>query len=351
VRRVHWLLLAGILFTAPYTSAEESAVMSEENLLRQQLKAERAINEQLRRRVEELNQQLKASGEVEKDPTSLVGWDAEPEMAQMPQIKDFRSALDEALVVRELVLLAPGVFQFNPSFSWAHDGSGDKRRDSYIIVAELQAGLPLNFAASLRVPYVKRDYAIGSNDGIGDISFGLRRKLNKETNILPSLVARIDYTHDTGSDAFRPVAVSSGFRSIAGGISLLKRLDPVAMSGIITYNHAFEQSVTSINIGEGQLFKGQIERGDLLTLGLKISLAATPDISMDAGLTLFFQDRTRFSDDEDTAFRSPSTQAGYINIGFGAILTRKTYLLFSTAGGITDDAVDSILSVSLTYRF
>jgi hypothetical protein len=232
-----------------------------------------------------------------------------------------------------------------------HDGAGDDRRDSYIFDAQLQIGLPYDFAASLNIPYVVRDYAIGSEDDFGDITFGLRRKLNNETETLPSLVARLDYTHDTGSDAFASVPISSGFRSVQVGLSALKRFDPLVLSGIIAYDHAFEESDVSIKDNGNQLFRGDIERGDLLTLGLNFSLAATPDISLDTGLTMFFQEATRFSPDDGSNFDGSNTQAGYINIGFGAILTKKLYLLFSAAAGITDDAEDSILSLSLPYRF
>jgi hypothetical protein len=340
-----------LIFAPNITVAADSTVMSDKEELRQQLEAERALNEQLRRRVIELERMLLEIGEGEKDSTNLVDWDAEPEMDQMPDTATARSAVDEALVVRELVLLPPGDFQFNPGFSWVHDGSGEDRRDSYILDAQLQAGLPFDFAATARIPYVIRDYAIGSEDGIGDITFGLRRKLNNETETFPSLVARLDYTHDTGSDAFKPVPVSSGFRSIEAGLSAVKRLDPVVLSGIMAYDYAFEQSDETININDNQLFSGDIERGNLLTLGLNISLAATPDISLDAGLTMFFQEGTLFSSDDGTAFEGSSTQAGYINVGFGAILTKNLYLLFSAAAGITDDAADSILSLSLPYRF
>ena len=275
--RIYWILLLVLIFMTPLSVAAEPVVMSEVEQLRQQLEAERALNEQLRRRVNELEKKLQGSGEGENDPTSLVVWDAEPEMARMPDTPDVRSAVDEALLVRELVLLEPGGIQFNPSISWVHDGAGDDRRDSYIFDAQLQVGLPYDFAASLNIPYVKRDYAIGSEDDIGDITLGLRRKLNNETETLPSLIARLDYTHDTDSDAFESVPISSGFRSVQVGLSALKRFDPLVLSGVIAYDHAFEESDVSIKDNGNQLFRGDIERGDLLTLGLNFSLAATPD--------------------------------------------------------------------------
>lgn len=347
--RVYWILLAGMLLAASLTFAGEAEEMRAEEELRQQLAAERALNERLRGRVAELERQLKESGQG--DTTSLTYWDAEPEMLRLPETRDIRSAIDEALIVRGLVLLPPGACQFTPGLSWAHDGSGENRRDSYIFDARVQAGLPLGFAAAVRIPYVNRDYAIGSKDGIGDISIGLRRLLSNETDILPSLVASLDYTHDTGSHAFRPVPVSSGFRSIEAGLSAIKRLDPVVVSGNIAYDRAFEAREVSIRSNGDELFSGDIKRGDALTLGMGLSLAATPDISVDAGLSMVFQEGARFSPEDATTFRGSSTKAGYFNFGFGAILTKNVYLLFSSAAGITDDAVDTIFSVSIPYRF
>jgi hypothetical protein len=347
--RGYWILLAAMLFVSSLAFGGEYDLMSEDEQLRQQLAAERALNEQLRRRVEELERQLNINGK--NDKTSLFVWDAEPEMIRMPETMDIRSAIDEALIVRGLVLLPTGAYQLTPSISWVHDGSGENRRDSYIFETQLQAGLPLSFAAAVTIPYVKRDYAIGSKDGIGDVSIGLLRKLSSETDILPSLVANLGYTHDTGSHAFRSVPVSSGFRSIEAGIAAFKRFDPMVVSGSIAYDHSFKARGISIKNNGDELFSGDIKRGDGLTLGLGLSLAATPDISVDTGLTMVFQEGTRFHPDDGMTFRGSSSKAGYFNFGFGAILSKNIYLLFSAAAGITDDAIDSIFSVLIPYRF
>jgi hypothetical protein len=89
--------------------------------LRQQLAAQKAINAQLRARVDALERQL-AAGKPGSGPV-VLGLDANA--AKPPVESDVaNTAIEEALVSKGLVLLPTGTFRFTPGATWSHDGSG-----------------------------------------------------------------------------------------------------------------------------------------------------------------------------------------------------------------------------------
>ena len=298
--------------------------------LQRQLAAQRAINEQLKQRVSALERELSAgtrsSGPivVSLDPTA-------PKARYEAVDAEGNTAIEQALVSKGLVLLPPGTFRITPSLSWARSGSGNNSFKSTSMGISLEAGMPWGMSASMGLPYIKQDLPGESNRGIGDLTVSLAKRLNNETDSIPSFVARGSYTHDSGDDL-----TSSGFRSYRLSLSGIKRFDPLVVYGDISYGHSFAKTLNG----------NRIKPGDSLEIGFGVSLAATPDVSLDLGVSLTRVEKTKV---QNAQF--PSRDIAYIDLGAGIVLTKNLFLALTASAGITDDAADAIFSVALPYRF
>jgi hypothetical protein len=316
--------------------------------LRQELDAQRAINAQLRQRLEQLERQLSGA-----EPPALRPLEPGRAVAAEPETPEGATAIQEALVARGLVLLPRGSFRLAPGLSWLHSGSDAlrSRSDTYSASLALQAGLPWGMMFSANAPYVHRDTALGSNSGPGDFSFALSKKLTEDTERLPSFVATLNYRERTGKDPFARIPIGFGFRGLGARLSALKRLDPVALYGEVSVFHVFGRDVSADNLLGEARFAGRISPGNNYGFSLGASLAATPDITFDAGLSMAFVRPTEVNSAAFGTYRLPKATVGFFTLGSGFILGRNLSLLLSVAAGVTNDSPDFMLSVSLPYRF
>lgn len=310
---------------------------TEAETLRKQLAAQQAINQQLKQRVDALERELAANRK--SDGPLIVGLDASAPVArEIPQSTDAPiSAIEEALGEKGLVLLPPGMYRFTPSLSWGHAGRGSDRQDSYSFGLSLEAGLPMGMAIALKQPYNWIDTEFGNENGRGNSSVSIAKKINNETDSMPSFVARLGYTHDNGD-----AALFSGFKAYSAGISAVKRADPLVFYGSASY--AYRPSETRIVSG----LPTKVSLGETYGVNFGVSLAATPTVSLDAGVSFAFTDRVRLDGIEIPGSRATE---GYIDLGTGVRLTKNLFLSLTASAGVTDDAADFIFSVALPYRF
>ncbi|HYN78491.1 MAG TPA: hypothetical protein VES73_11940 [Lamprocystis sp. (in: g-proteobacteria)] len=330
---------------APRAPGAAAATANVESLW-QQLAAQQAINAQLQTRVKALEQRL-AAGKKGGEP-SVMGLNAD---AAKPPVEapSANSAIEAALVTKGLVLLPSGSFRLTPSLTWFHDGQGDDHYESLAYGLGLEAGLPWGMAAALYLPYIQRDYPLGRADGTGDLSVSLGKRLTDEAAYQPSLVARLAYTHDNGSAPFAPVPIGEGLRSLTLSLSAVKRSEPVALYGTVSYGYAWSKTATYWD-GAGYQ-TGRLTPADRFGLTLGITLAATPAISLDAGLSFDVTGQDAVKPLDGEAYHSAVATTGYINLGADLTLGKNLFLNLSAATGVTDDANDFIFSISLPYRF
>lgn len=336
------LALAAAIIAAPPAFAED------ESDLRQQLEAQKALNAQLRQRIEALERA--AAG---LPPAPALQAPAPREAVREPESEETMTAIEEALVAKGLVLLPAGTFRLTPGFTWQHSGADtlSTRSDTYTASLSAQAGLPFGLMASAHVPHVHRRTSIGSNSGAGDFSLGLARALVDESERMPALIASVNYLHDSGEDAFGEVPLGSGFRAASVGLSALKRADPLALFGGVAYTHGFSRRVVAQGLLDEATFAGKIDPGDAWSYRFGVSLAATPEITLDASLSGAFVDGADVRSDTAASFTLAKSTIALINLGAGFVLGRNHSLLVSASAGVTDDAPDFIFSASLPYRF
>jgi hypothetical protein len=342
--------LAALGQNAPAAAATAPAPSSEAEQLRLQLNAQIAINQQLRARLENLQRRLAL---VQKSDGSMAPA-LDPQAAKPPvelESSDANSALEQALGAKGLELLPTGAFRITPAVSFSVAGSGASRIDSQGVSVGLDAGLPLGMMASARVPYVHRHADFGSNGGVGDFSLSLSKRFVNEGEGTPSVIGRLGYTHNNGRDPFEAIPIGGGFRSVDVSLSALKRLDPLVVYGTVSYAHSKPEDATVRDLNRTTVFQGRIAPGNSTGVSGGISLAATPDVSLDAGLTFNFFRDTRLAPTVGAPFQNSRHSEGYLTLGTGFVIKKDLFLTLNAAAGVTSESNKFIFSVALPYRF
>ena len=269
-------------------------------------------------------------------------------------------ALERTLVLTGDLLLPVGKADVEPFVSYEYDDSkssallnagGDLiatnrrvERDEITAGLNLRVGLPFDSQVELGLPYnlVRQQdnqdlsAAAGSDDtasGLGDLRIGVAKTLLREEGWVPDVVGRITWDSDTGKDSENGVPLSSDFHEITGSISAIKRQDPFAFVGRLSYEHAFEND--------------NIQPGDRFGVGVAAFLAASPETSLSLSLNASYRDDLEFNG--NTINGSDENQA-IISFGVSSILARGTLLNFTAGAGLTDDSPDYSVFLSLPVR-
>jgi hypothetical protein len=331
-------------------AAAAAATAGEVEQLRLQLNAQIAINQQLRNRLEDLQRRLAI---VQRSDGGLEPA-LDPQAAKPPvelENSEANSALEQALGAKGLELLPTGSFRVTPALTFSVAGSGASRIDTQSLSVAVDAGLPWGMMASARVPYLRRDADFGSNRGTGDVSLSLSKRFINESEGMPSLIGRLDYVHNNGRDAFEAIPIGGGFRTLGFSLSAVKRLDPLVVYGTVSYAHSKPEDASVRASNATTVFQGRIAPGNSTGLSGGVSLAATPDISLDAGLAFNFFRDTRFSPAAGTSFAATRHSEGYLTLGTGFVIMKNLFLTLNAAAGVTSEANKFIFSVALPYRF
>ncbi|HIP80133.1 MAG TPA: hypothetical protein EYH07_16955 [Kiloniellaceae bacterium] len=217
-------------------------------------------------------------------------------------------------------------------------------RDVILTGVNLRAGLPLSSQIELSLPYkfVRRQEnqdlsSQSSSDetgsGIGDLRVGVATTLLREDGWFPDIVGRITWDSDTGKESDNGVSLSSDFHEIIGSVSAIKRQDPFAFVGRISYEHAFEND--------------DIQPGDRFGFGAAAVLAASPETSLRISFNASYRDDLEFNG--NTIDGTDENQAT-LSFGISSILARGTLLNFTAGAGLTDDSPDYTVFLSLPVR-
>jgi hypothetical protein len=205
----------------------------------------------------------------------------------------------------------------------------------------LRATIPWEYRKTELFP-IERDQAPISalqtreNSSVGDISLGLSYQLYRSDTRLPSVVANLTYSPDTGD----PPYTGRGYKRLTGGFTFLMQSDPAVLFGSLSYLH---------NEGEYKSF----ERGDFVGGSFGYSYALNYDLSISTTLSYLRQI-------EDSTLRRP--QGGRLtlgrretdatlSLGLTYALTRRTALALSVGIGLTDESPELTLSMSLPMAF
>ncbi len=333
-----------------------------EEALREQLETRDAVIIELQRRLEQLERRLEAEGLLTVEPEQPVAPVATPRPQEGLVVDELAAerALERTLVEEGALLLPRGQAEIAPQVSFLHRDfkapfvangqvfESRVRRDEFELGLGLAVGLPFDSQFELNVPYnvVRQDVSarsggapIDSDDNwgnaIGDVSVGLAKTVLRESGgWWPDVVLRGIYDSNTGERSDNDVPLSGGFHTVRGQVVALKRQDPLAFVGGLTYSYTFEDD--------------DIQPGQQVALSLGANLAVSPQTSLSLTLNQTWSDEVEL---DGRSIEGSDLNQTTFDIGGSAIIAPRTLLRVVTSIGLTDDAPDYGLRASVAYRF
>ncbi len=285
--------------------------------------------------------------------------------------------MENTLVDQGALLLSPWVAQIVPDFSYGHQSTDQL---SYVAQNLIQSGpntpvttqkshtdllewglgfrlgLPWESQVSIRIP-VGLDYGAATfggtansnstRGGLGDVFIGLQKQVLHEKGMLPDVLLNIGYKANTGSTNLTATQVStfpfgvgtgSGFNTISGGVTLLKRQDPLVFIGGLSYAHNFSSTISGISQ----------TLGDSFTYRIQAVLAASPDTSLRIGWDMSFQQNGTVG---GKTVPGSNQQISLVEFGVGSVLSAKWFMDASLGIGLTRDSPDFQAIISFPFRF
>ena len=277
-------------------------------------------------------------------------------------------ALSRGLIERGVLLLPRGSIELSPGISYSHSQkqglvlvdtpqgistvSDQRLRDDGLeFVAAGRLGLPWHSQLQLRVPFDWKREASSLGDGteishhaadIGDVELELSHQLLTEKRARPALIGAVSWRFPTGRDPFRDqvtsIASGNGTHQVTARVTALKTIDPLVVFTTLAY---------SANLNRKESF-GRVHSGDTINWQLGALLALSPDSSLNLGFAQQFKRRTSV---DDVAIKGSDGVAAVVQVGLDQVLSAHTLLDVSLGLGVTRDAPDYQMLISMPFRF
>ncbi len=354
-------LVVVALVLTPLTAAAETSVPVLERKLRER---DKVISELLDR-VEVLERRIgvprRAKAQTETDVPKPARKNAPG--AVVVKEEDAERALERSLTREGAVLLPSGVLEAEPGLTYARQEDsvpsfitsgglvflGETERNSDRLTADLavRLGLPWDTQLEVGLPYRWRQVETVSNVGfastgastqrgmgVGDLRVGLAKTLLREGLWSPDLVGRLTWDSDTGRASHDGVSLGGGVHQLRGSLSAIKRQDPVAFVGGLSLEHSFEAN--------------NVQAGPTASASFGGYVALSPETSLRLVLSGAYRFETELS---GSRVEGSDQTIGTFIIGGSTLLATGTLLNLAVGIGLTEDASDFSLSLSLPIRF
>lgn len=213
-------------------------------------------------------------------------------------------------------------------------------------------GLPWNSQIEAHIPYawLRESRSLGNgvhgvseDSGIGDVELGVSHQFFRETDgWRPDLLGALSWRFPTGQNPFRAdvgaVVPGTGLHEFGARLTALKSSDPMVFFATFAYAH---------DLGTDEP-AGHIQMGDAFGLDLGAVLAVSPETSITFGLAQQFRGRTQL---DGVGAPGTDTVASSLQLGFDRVLTKRLLFDLTLGVGLTRDAPDYAVQISLPYRF
>jgi hypothetical protein len=219
-------------------------------------------------------------------------------------------------------------------------------------------GLQDNLTGSVTLPIISRysqnDTGDGLSHSLGDISLGARWQPMESQRGKPSFNLSGNVRLPTGRnpfkvDASKGLATGSGVTSFNAGINFNHIVDPVALFGSINAGY----SLPAKHLGQIRNTRvlTEVKPGASVGLALGFAYALSYNISTSFSVqeTISAGSRLYFADGRSTKTRVQT--AGILNFGLGYRISPKTTINFTAGIGLTDDAPNFSLGLSMPLNF
>lgn len=268
-------------------------------------------------------------------------------------------ALERTLVQEGVLLLPNGTAQFEPRLAYSFNefdfptavllqdstqlGTSNVERSIFDANLTLRVGISFDSQLEFDLPYrwVESDIETRvagspiaerelSGNGVGDFRIGVAKTLVRERGLRPDIVARLIWNTGSGDQTDNGVILGSGFESLSGLLSFVKRSDPLAFFASLGYQDNFEEN--------------GVDPGNQWAFSLGTALAVSPESSLFGSLDNQFFSETDINGDR---IDGSDLTAVTLTLGISKILRRGTLLNVFTGIGITEDATDYSLGFSV----
>jgi hypothetical protein len=276
-------------------------------------------------------------------------------------------ALERSLVRQGELLLAPGQVELEPSLVYQYteratgfaltfrDLDGDGLRDDPVVenvqaqedrtnaAIEARVGLPRDSQFEIRLPVIHVDQQLNRSfsgtvanedtTGFGDVRVGFAKTLARENGAMPDLIGRVAWDTATGDDD-ETISLTTGYDELIVSLRALRRLDPLALTGGVFYQTAFERD--------------SVKPGDVFGFSVGTTLAASPTTALRIGFDAEFRQETEV---QDVEVPSSDENEAVISFGIASIVRRNALLSINFGAGLTEDSPDYFISASLPIQF
>jgi len=277
-------------------------------------------------------------------------------------------ALTRGLVQRGALVLPKWSLEVAPSLSYSHSqvqglvlvdtpegistvSDQRQRNDSGEARLAVRLGLPWRSQIEVRAPFdwKRQDSALGdgtnvfnSEKNVGDVEVELSHQFLVEKGWMPDLVGGVSWRFPTGEDPFRvPVAnlaSGGGVNTFTGRLTALKSFDPLVVFSTLAY---------SGNLSREETF-GRVLPGNVLDWQMGAILALNPGTSVSFAFVQDFKGDTRVG---GVPIAGSDGVAAVAQIGLDQVLSSRALLDVTLGFGVTRDAPDYQLMVSVPIRF
>jgi hypothetical protein len=260
-----------------------------------------------------------------------------------PTEEDAERALERLLVTRGISVLPLRAMEVEPEIRYRFEGTAAQgtRRDTVSAALGFRVGLPFDSQAQLRIPYVIHDETeFDTTSGIGDVQLSLTKQVLRERKSIPSLLFTARWTAPTGDDTLNPSALGtgSGFHIVEGLVTSSIQRDPLVFYGTASYATVLPEKRLGVDVSPGDIF----------TLEIGAILAASPDTTLHAAVNMGFAGTAEVA---GRPVRGSDRVLGILELGVAHVIARRALISVTAEIGITEDAPDLRLVVSMPFRF
>ena len=317
--------------------------------------------EDLRRRIDALERRVNEPPPAAPPPPQAAP--AKPPAQESAEKDESARALERALVREGGLVLPAGAFEVEPRLQYTYRGSDalgivsiggvaqvaeqDLKRNEVEASLGIRVGLPWSSQVELRLPYVwlHQNRAIGGmqseserTSGAGDLELGMAKQLLTERGARPSLLASLNWKSRTGENELGRLSPGSGFHQLQGGLTAVKRQDPLVFFGALSYTAVLERTRSGTDV----------DPGDAIGFKAGALLAASPETSLRAGFEVSRFGRTKIG---GAGVPGSDATVAMLDLGFASLLSSRTLFDLQLGVGLTPDAPDFQLRLSLPIRF
>ena len=276
-----------------------------------------------------------------------------PTIGQKPEEEDIR----RLFLRRESVLLRPREFDLEGGLNYQVDevripGLQNRRQREFTVPLSARIGVMERIEAFATLPLMYGtlennnfgDVQNNSEFGLGDLSAGAKFLCFSESPPWPETVLSLGFIAPTGSKPtdMDQIALGSGHWAVSGGVQFIKTLDPVVIFWGLSYSHLF--AAKRYYSAPDQ----DVQPGELFGYNLGLAFAINDNVSVSALVLGYY-----FSEDkiDGVTISGSSRDTVSLRLALTHRVNRNTYVEPSLSFGLTTEAPDMGVGITLTHRF